>query len=348
MVVQGSETDSRISASAALPGDGAGFEALAQQHRAELHLHCYRFMGSTEDAEDLVQETFLRAWAKRDTYQGRSTYRSWLYGIATNACLDALRRRARRVIPADVKNAADPRAEPERATGFAWLEPYPEKLLESMATRDTGPEAKLIRKETTELAFIAAIQHLPPRQRAVLILRDVLDWSAKETAEALDTTPAAINSALRRARETIRQRWTPQAAGDEETSAMTDTDRSLLNNMVEAWEHADTAAVAALLSADARFMMPPIASWYRGRNAIVTFLTEHAFGPSEPGRFRALPTAANRQPALGIYIRDPQKVHRPFGLMVLTTKGTTVTEMALFQIPRLFPLAGLPHIAGGQ
>ncbi|MFE9328744.1 RNA polymerase subunit sigma-70 [Nocardia sp. NPDC052278] len=332
--------------SAALSGNALAFEKLAQRHRAELHVHCYRFMGSTEDAEDLVQETFLRAWAKRDTYQGTSTYRAWLYGIATHACLDALRRRSRRVTPPEVTGPADPHADPESTTDIAWLEPYPDQLLDNIVAHGAEPEAKLISKETTELVFIAAIQHLPPRQRAALILRDVLEWSTKETAKSLDTTPAAINSALQRARETLKHRWTPRETTNTNTAKlMTDTERSLVTGMVDAWEQADTTAVAALLSADARFVMPPIESWYDGREAIVTFLGQHAFGPSMPGQFRAIRTGANRQPALGIYIRDANDDYRPFGLLVLTMNSGAITEMALFQIPRLFSLAGLPKTA---
>ena len=184
-------------------GDPAAFAAVAERYRAELQLHCYRMLGSLQDAEDLVQETFLRAWSKRASYQARSTFRAWLYGIATNACLDALRRRPKRVLPPDVAGAADPNEPPQPATDLPWLEPFPDLLLEQAAANDDEPEAKLLARETTELAFLAAIQHLPPRQRAILIMRDVLDWSARQTAASLETTVPSVNSALQRAHATL-------------------------------------------------------------------------------------------------------------------------------------------------
>ncbi|HEY0574934.1 MAG TPA: RNA polymerase subunit sigma-70 [Pseudonocardia sp.] len=332
--------------SAALAGDKRAFAALVERHRAELHLHCYRFMGSTQDAEDLVQETFLRAWSKRASFQGRSTFRAWLYGIATNASLDALRSRPRRVTPPEVTGPADPRAEPRPATDVAWLEPYPDRLLENVVASGVDPEAMLIRREATELAFLAAIQHLPPRQRAVLILRDVLEWSAKETATSLDMTVASVNSALQRARETLKRRWVRRDADRHALSGINEAERSLLARMVDAWDRTDVTAVATLLGADARLVMPPTPSWYDGREAITTFLAEHAFTTRMLGRMRALATAANRQPALGVYLRDDAGQYRPFALIVLTVEAGAITEMTLFQIPRLFALCGLPAFLG--
>ncbi|TVT21504.1 sigma-70 family RNA polymerase sigma factor [Amycolatopsis acidiphila] len=332
---------------AALAGDESAFAALVERHRPELHLHCYRFLGSTQDAEDLVQETFLRAWAKRASFQGRSTFRAWLYGIATNACLDALRRRPRRVTPPEVTGPADPGARPGPATDLAWLEPYPDRLIEDVVAAGVDPEAALVRREATELAFLAAMQHLPPRQRAVLILRDVVEWSAKETAGSLNMTVASANSALQRARETLRRRWVRQDAADRRALArISEVERSLLARMVDAWNRTDINAVAALLGADARLVMPPTTSWYDGRAAVTSFLATHAFTPSMPGRMRAVPTAANRQPALGVYIRDDSGDFRPFALLVLTVESPVVTEMTLFHLPRLFPLCGLPTVPG--
>jgi RNA polymerase sigma-70 factor (ECF subfamily) len=322
--------------------DEPAFAALVERHRAELHLHCYRFMAATQDAEDLVQETFLRAWAKRASFQGRSTFRAWLYGIATNACLDALRRRARRVTPPEVAGPADPLARPGPATDLPWLEPYPDRLLENVVAAGVDPEAMLVRREATELAFLAAIQHLPPRQRAVLILRDVVEWSAKETATALSMTVVSVNSALQRARETLRRRWVREDTGHRALSRLDEVEKSLLAGMVEAWDRTDIDAVAALLGADARLVMPPTTSWYDGREAVTTFLASHAFTPSMVGRMRAVATAANRQPALGVYIRDEQGRFRPFGLLVLTVGDGAVSELTLFHLPRLFPLCGLP------
>lgn len=327
---------------AGLAGDESAFAALVEPHRAELHLHCYRFMATTQDAEDLVQETFLRAWSKRSSFEGRSTFRAWLYGIATNACLDALRRRPRRVTPPEVTGPADPRADPRPPTDLPWLEPYPDRLLENVVATGVDPEAMLVRREATELAFLAAIQHLPPRQRAVLILRDVVEWSAKETATALDMTVASANSALQRARATLRRRWVPQDADRRALARLSEIERSLLAGMVEAWDRTDVDAVAALLGADARLVMPPMLSWYDGRESITMFLGTHAFTPGMAGCMRAVPTAANRQPALGIYMRDEESHFRPFALLVLTVEEHAITEMALFHLPRLFPLWGLP------
>jgi RNA polymerase sigma-70 factor (ECF subfamily) len=327
---------------AALAGDEPAFAALVERHRAELHLHCYRFMAATQDAEDLVQETFLRAWSKRAGFQGRSTFRAWLYGIATNACLDALRRRPRRVTPPEVTGPADPLADPGPATDLPWLEPYPDLLLENVVAAGVDPEAMLVRREATELAFLAAIQHLPPRQRAVLILRDVVEWSAKETATALDMTVVSVTSALQRARETLRRRWVRDDTDHRALARLSEVEKSLLAGMVDAWDRTDITAVAALLGADARLVMPPTTSWYDGRESVTTFLASHAFTPGMAGGMRALATAANRQPALGVYIRDAQGRFRPFALLVLTVEGHAITEMTLFHLPRLFPLCGLP------
>ncbi|MFI5610259.1 RNA polymerase subunit sigma-70 [Amycolatopsis sp. NPDC051903] len=327
---------------AALAGDQRAFAALVQRHRAELHLHCYRFTASTQDAEDLVQETFLRAWAKRASFQGRSTFRAWLYGIATHACLDALRRRPRRVTPPEVAGPADPRADPGPGTDLAWLEPYPDRLLEDVVAAGVDPEAMLVRREATELAFLAAIQHLPPRQRAVLILRDVVEWPAADTAAALGSTVASVNSALQRARETLRRRWVRNDADRRAIARLSEVEQVLLARMVDAWERTDVDEVAALLGARARLVMPPTTSWYDGRDAITEFLAAHAFTPGMTGRVRATATAANRQPALGIYLRDGNARFRPFALLVLTVERELITEMALFHLPRLFPLCGLP------
>ena len=330
---------------AAIAGSEQAFAAIVRRHRPELLLHCYRFTGSTLDAEDLVQETFLRAWAKRQTYQGRSTFRAWLYGIATHACLDLLRRHPRRVLPPEIAGPADPRDAPAPHSDIAWLDPYPDRLLDEVVAAGADPEAALIGREATELAFIAAIQHLPPRQRAVLILRDVIGWTAKETAESLGMTVVSVNSALQRARQTLRTRWAGQGGSYRPTARFSEAERSLLARMVDAWEDGDAQAVASLLGADARLVMPPTMSWYAGRYAVTAFLASHAFGAGIPGHIRALPTAANRQPALGLYLSGGDAgQHRPFALMVLAVEAGTVTEMALFQFPRLFAACGLPAV----
>jgi RNA polymerase sigma-70 factor (ECF subfamily) len=341
--VRGPERSVDEDVHAAIAGSEPAFTALVRRHRPELLLHCYRFTGSTQDAEDLVQETFLRAWAKRQSFQGRSTFRAWLYGIATHACLDLLRRHPRRVLPPQIAGPADPRDAPRPHSDVAWLEPYPDRLLDEVVASGADPEAALISREATELAFIAAIQHLPPRQRAVLILRDVVGWQAKQTAELLGMSVVSANSALQRARQTLRQRWVGRDGNHRPAARFSQAERSLLAQMVDAWERGDASAVAALLRADVRLVMPPTSSWYAGREAVTRFLARHAFGAGIPGHIRALPTAANRQPAVGLYLSDGDTgQHHPFALMVLTVEAGAVTEMALFQFPRLFAAYGLP------
>jgi RNA polymerase sigma-70 factor (ECF subfamily) len=326
---------------AARTGDAAAFAALAERYRAELQLHCYRMLGSLHDAEDLVQETLLRAWAKRATYQGRSTFRAWLYGIATNACLDVLRRERKRLLPSDMFPPSDPGGSPGARTDLRWLEPFPDLLLEEAAANDDAPEARLLERETTELAFLAAIQHLPPRPRAVLLLRDVLEWSARETAEALDTTVASVNSALQRAHARLAEHL--PLRGDE--AAPSHTERRLLKELIDAWEHGDAGALAALLTEDARLVMPPTPSWYQGRDAITTFFSEYAFSDrSFPDRVRVVATGANRQPAAAIYLRKRGEERRkPFALIVIRAAGDAIAEMTVFHLPELVTACGLPE-----
>jgi RNA polymerase sigma-70 factor (ECF subfamily) len=327
---------------AARAGDQAAFAAITERYRAELQLHCYRMLGSFQDAEDLVQETFLRAWSKRGSYAARSTFRAWLYGIATNACLDALRRRPRRVLPTDIAPPDDPTEPPRPSTDLPWLEPFPDLLLEEAAAGDDEPEERLLARETTELAFLAAIQHLPPRQRAVLILRDVLDWSAKETAASLETTVASVNSALQRAHATLGN-YLPSRIETQSTAAVSATEQALLAGLIDAWERADASALAALLRDDARLVMPPTPSWYQGREAIRTFFADFAFGPGFESRVRVLPTRANRQPAMAVYLSPgdggPPKA---FGLVVLRVEYGAIAEMTFFHQPELFAAWGLP------
>ena len=240
-------------------GDQPAFSQLVERHRRELQVHCYRMLGSLEDSEDLVQETFLRAWRGRAGFSHRETssFRAWLYRIATNACLDVLRGRPRRILPPQVAPAGDPAAPPPPPADLPWLQPYPDRLLEPIAPAGDEPGAVVVARETIELAFLAAIQHLPPRQRAVFILRDVLGWSSKETALLLKASVASVNSALQRARATLRDRlperrteWAPSSGPSEE-------ERELLRRYVEAHERSDADALAELLREDARLVMPP-------------------------------------------------------------------------------------------
>ncbi len=320
---------------AARGGDPAAFAAVTERYRAELQLHCYRMLGSFQDAEDLVQETFLRAWSKRATYEARSTLRAWLYGIATNACLDALRRRPRRVLPPDVADPADPTEPPQPATDLPWLEPFPDLLLERAAANDDEPEARLLARETTELAFLAAIQHLPPRQRAILILRDVLEWSASQTAASLGTTVPSVNSALQRAHATLAKHL-PSRTDTQSTAAVGAREQALLEGLIEAW-------LAALLREDARLVMPPTPSWFDGREAIRTFFAEYAFRPGFHERIRVLATGANRQPAMAVYLGERgDEPCKAFALVVLRIEDEAIGEMTLFHSPELFAAWGLP------
>jgi RNA polymerase sigma-70 factor, ECF subfamily len=325
---------------AARAGDEGAFGRLAEPYRRELHVHCYRMLGSVEDAEDAVQETYLRAWARLDSFAGRASFRAWLYGIATNACLDALRRRKSRVWPTDLSAAADPNDYSLSAIEVPWLQPYPDRLLDVPARRDAEPEAVVTSKETIELAFLAAIQRLPARQRAVLILRDVLDWPAKDTAASLEISPAAVNSALQRAHATLAGHLS--AARSEWPSSSSATEKALLQQLIEAWERADTAALVGLLRTDAQLIMPPGLTWFAGRDAIEIFLREHVFG--EMGsEWLLLPTAANRQPAFALYWQRPgDTAHRSFAICVLRVEGDAIAEIVLFQQPELFESFAMP------
>ena len=316
-------------------GSESAFDALVSPHRRELHVHCYRMLGSFEDAEDAVQETLLRAWSRISTYAGTSTFRAWLYAIATNVCLDALRRRKARAWPTEVVGATDPHLTPQPASEVPWLQPYPDSLLVESA------EEAVVNKETVELAFLAAIQHLPPRQRAVLILRDVLAWSAKEVADTLGMTSTAVNSALQRAHATMADRLpdSPRTSSGEE--------QAILAKFVTFWERADLEGLVGLLAEDVRFVMPPRPTWFRGRGDVARFLGEVM--PWTDGRphigddWRLVPTAANGQPAFGLYRLGADRFERfAIGVLQIGTHG--IEEVALFlEDPALFDLFELPE-----
>jgi RNA polymerase sigma-70 factor (ECF subfamily) len=315
-----------------LPGDEAAFAALFERHRRELQVHCYRMLGSLHDAEDLLQETFLRAWRNRESFEGRSSFRTWLYRIATNACLDALERRRAR--PADVSGGYGE---------IPWLQPYPDHLLEEVADTEAGPDSTVVAKETIELAFLAAIQHLPPTQRAVLILRDVLGWSAKDTASLLDTSVPSANSALQRARETMQTRLPERRAEWTRDTAPSEEERELLRRYIAAHERADVEAFAELLSEDVSFSMPPEPTWVAGRDEVMRYLTAHGFGsPDVLGELRLVPVRANRQPGAANYVREPGDTEfRAMALDVLRFESGLLIEMTAFP-PELFPAFGLP------
>jgi RNA polymerase sigma-70 factor, ECF subfamily len=317
---------------AARAGDEAAFGGLAERYRPELQAHCYRMLGSFEDSEDLVQETYLRAWRRRESFQGRSTFRAWLYRIATNACLDLLERRPRRA----VAHGTQPLAE------VPWLQPYPDELLEGIAPSEEEPEAEVVARETIELAFIAAIQLLPPKQRAALIMRDVLGWSAAESASLLDVSVAAANSALQRARTTMKRNLPERRLEWSRHGEPSDEERELLERYMDATTRADADAMVELLREDAFFAMPPAAEWRVGNEAIVAAWVEGGFGSPAYGHFRCIPVGANRQPAVACYLRRQGATeYKPLAMDVLRLEGGRVAEVIAFG-PSVFPAFGLP------
>jgi RNA polymerase sigma-70 factor (ECF subfamily) len=328
---------------AARRGDDDAFGRLAGPFRGELHAHCYRMLGSAADADDALQETLLRAWRALPRFEGRSSVRSWLYKIATNACLRAIERRPRRVLPVDYGPAADPHDGPtEPVTEAVWLEPYPDERL-GIGSDLASPEARYEQREGVELAFIAALQHLPARQRAVLILRDVLGFSARETATALDTTPVSVDSALQRAHKTVDQRLPEQSQQATLRSLSDDALRQLVQRYVTAWERNDVDAVVAMLAQDAKLAMPPLPTWYRGRDQVAIFLRG---GPlAGATRWRLIPARANAQLAFGLYAWDDKaQTFTPRAIDVLTLRGTQIQQITAFLTPAAFRTFDLPAI----
>jgi RNA polymerase sigma-70 factor (ECF subfamily) len=307
--------------------DRATFEAGVQRHRRELHVHCYRMLGSFQESEDLVQETFLRAWRRRDTFEARSSLRAWLYRIATNACLDALDKR--------------PRA--ATATGeVLWLQPYPDALLDELADERGGPASAAVAKETIEIAFLVAIQRLPALQRAVLILRDVLDLPARDTAAMLDTTVHAVNSALQRAHAAMREHLPEPRAEWPGSADASVAERELVHRYVEYSERADVDALAQLLTDDVRFSMPPEPGVWEGRDAVVQCWVDGGFGQDTFGSMRCVVTRANHQPALACYVRAPGGEHyAPLAVEVLRIAEGRVSEIVIFD-SSVFESFGLP------
>ena len=320
-------------------GDEAAFAALTEPYRRQLHLHCYRMLGSFDEAEDLVQETLLRAWRGRAGFEGRSTVKTWLYRIATNACLDHIESRSRRLASLESLQAGEPNA-------VDWLQPYPDLLLDQIASSDPEPDAKVIGRETIELAYLAAIQYLPPKQRAILILRDALGWSAKETANLLDESVASVNSALSRARSSMRRRMPKRRLEWSTVATPTTGERKLLERYMDATDRADVAGLTALLREEVRLTMPPYPTWFEGREQIATAfaLATNPAEPSYQGQFRTVATAANRQPAVAGYVRRPgDSEYRALGIDVLRLEGDQVIEITRFVSADLFPAFGLPR-----
>ncbi|WP_234445239.1 RNA polymerase subunit sigma-70 [Streptomyces rimosus] len=323
-------------------GDEEAFARLAERYRHELRVHCYRMLGSFTDAEDLAQEALLRAWRKRRSFEGRATFRAWLYRIATNACLDALAgpARSREIAVAVDGTGAAKRSAPAEVT---WLQPYPDALLDLAAPADGGPEAAAIARETIELAFLAAIQHLPPRQRAVLILRDVVGLPAAETAGMLDLSTAAVKSALQRARATLREQL-PERRADWGRGATgpSGPERALLQRFVAASQAADIAALAALLREDVRQTMPPAHLVFDGRTAVIAMWRAALEGDQAWGDWYAVPVAVNRQPAVANYVRLPgAPAYTAVNIDVLRVEDGRIAEITTFA-PDLLPALGLP------
>jgi RNA polymerase sigma-70 factor (ECF subfamily) len=313
-------------------GHDLDFDDIVRRYGRELHLYCYRMLGSLDEAEDHVQEVFARAWRTRERFQGRSTPRTWLYRIATNACLDTLRRDARRA-------AAAPSATEPSVAAMPWLQPYPDTLLDELAADQPDPEATAVSRETISLAFLAAIQVLPPRQRAVLILRDVLAMPANEVAALTETTVAAVNSVLQRAHATLHQRW-PGGRLEWAPAAVPDPEQSkLLQRYIDAHEQADPQALIAVLHDDVRLSISAVGHW-TGREQVADALRA---GMTILGRWRLLPLTANRQPGVACYLRRTgDHTFHPFAICVLRIEHGNLTDIAAFEQPSLFPAFGLP------
>jgi RNA polymerase sigma-70 factor (ECF subfamily) len=321
---------------AAAAGDEHAFRRLVESHRAELHAHCYRMLGSLHDAEDALQDTLLRAWRGLPRFGGARLLRPWLYKIATNVCLNVIARRPRRRLPTDHGSPAHPDDDPGQPdTESVWIEPYPDEQI-GLADGYAAPEARYEQREAVELAFIAALQHLPAKQRAVLILRDVLGFSAHEVADTLRTTTASVNSSLQRAHKAVDGRL-PERSQQTTLRALGDIQvRELVRRYIEAWERGDVAAISAMLADDATFAMPPYALWWRGRDVVAAFAAEPVH--------RYLPTRANGQPANATYRWNPERrLYVAEALEVLTLHGTQVKEMTAFMTPEIFHRFALPE-----
>jgi RNA polymerase sigma-70 factor, ECF subfamily len=312
------------------------FTGLTGRFRGELLAHCYRMLGSAEEAEDLVQETYLRAWRSYEGFEGRSSVRTWLYRIATNVCLTAIERRSRRPLPSGLGGPAeDPEAPVVAGPEVPWLQPLPYALL---AAEHEDPAAVAASRAGIRLAFVAALQYLSTRQRAVLILRDVLEWPAAEVADLLGTTTTAVNSALRRARAQLAQAL---PAEDELAEPAEPDRRALLDRFAAALENADASTLAELLREDVALEMPPLLTWFAGRPTVARFVASHLL--TEPGRLKLVPVTANGQPAVAVYQREPGGHYHAHAVLVLTVTRTGIARIVSFQNPGLFGSFGLPQ-----
>jgi RNA polymerase sigma-70 factor (ECF subfamily) len=310
-------------------GSEDAYQRLIEPHRSELHAHCYRMLGSVQDAEDALQEALIRAWKALPKFEGRSSLRSWLYRIATNTSLDAIEKRPKRILPIDYGPPADPEGGVgEPVVESVWLEPYPDETI-GIEDGYAAPEARYEQRESVELAFVAALQLLPANQRAALILREVLGFSAQETADALDTSVASINSALQRARATIEKKLPDQSQQETLRSIGDEKVREIVEQYATAWERNDVDTVVAMLAEDAAFTMPPMARWFQGLDGIRGFLEKWSMLPD--WGWRSIPTTANGQPALAFYSWDEEVGARvPVAVNVLTFEGEKIKEIDAF------------------
>jgi RNA polymerase sigma-70 factor (ECF subfamily) len=318
-------------------GDQAAFEQLVAPYRHEMQVHCYRILGSVADSEDALQETLTAAWRGLGSFEGRASIRTWLYRIATNRSLNMLRS-ARRRPPVNAAFGVEP-PEPTRLGEVVWLEPYPDVLLEELVDTSAGPEGRYESREAVSLAFVTALQLLPPRQRVALILRDVLDFSAREVAELLDTTEQSVTSALKRARATLAREMETSSQPPPPANSL--AEQELLGRLVRAFETSDVEGIVALMTDDAWVRMPPMPLEYQGRELAARFLATVAFGQGR--RYRLVPTRANGQPAFGVYLRDPAThLAHAFGLFVITLTGDRVSAITRFE-NGVMPRFGLPR-----
>jgi RNA polymerase sigma-70 factor (ECF subfamily) len=323
-------------------GDALAFEQLMEPHRHELQVHCYRMLGSLQDAEDALQETLLAAWRSFGRFEGRASVRTWMYQIATNRCLNALRS-ARRRPSSDVPPHDRPLPEPSRLGEVHWIQPYPDSLLEGVADVQPGPDARIESREAISLAFVTTLQRLPPLQRAVVVLRDVLGYPAKEVAGLLETTEQSVNSALKRARAGLR-RFAPEPGDQPPPAPGSAAEREVVERLTTAYEAGDFDAVVSLLTEDVVLAMPPVPIEYVGRDVAAEFLRAVVF---RPGRsFRMVETRANGQPAMGFYVVDPVTgIAHASGLLVCTLAGQRVSSLIRFDITVLDRF-GLPRTLG--
>ena len=343
------QTESRAAGagllSAARAGDENAYTSLIGGHRSELLAHCYRMLASLPDAEDALQETMLRAWRGLPRFEGRSSFRSWLYRIATNVCLKVIERRPKRVLPADFGSAAlAPRGPGEPFHEAGWIDPFPD-VLHGIEDGLASPESRYERRESVELAFTAALQHLPPRQRAVLILRDVVGLSAGEVAAALDSTPASVHSALQRAHKVVDERL-PTRSQQTTLRSLGDVRlRALVESHVDAWERGDVEQLVSLLTHDVALAMPPIPTWFQGREAVAAFLA--GWPLAHRRAWRMLPLRASGQVAFGAYSRDAGRaVFAAHVIEIITLRDDRISEVFAFMSPESFAAFGLPQELG--